>query len=92
MFFGKKNTKERLKESTVTQEHPLDVEALLNGTLSKKLSVNTSHLFSLRRQPLPIIFIPGIMGSRLQKGDKMVWNPDDTVRLLGKAPNVFGGS
>jgi pimeloyl-ACP methyl ester carboxylesterase len=41
----------------------------------------------VRREVIPIIFVPGIMGSRLKRGKEVVWDPDGKVGMIKK----YGG-
>ncbi len=36
------------------------------------------HVMIFKRESIPIVFVPGIMGSRLRRGDDSVWDPDST--------------
>ena len=54
--------------------------------LSKRIEgfeTESQNRLVIEREVLPIIFVPGIMGSRLrnQKGDR-VWDPDDSKFML----------
>lgn len=42
------------------------------------LSTGTRHQVTVKREVIPIVFVPGIMGSRLRiaGGGKRVWDPD----------------
>lgn len=37
---------------------------------------------SVQKETIPIVFVPGIMGSRLKKGGKKIWDPDDKLFML----------
>lgn len=54
--------------------------------LQDKLTVKAGEPadFTVEREPVPIIFVPGIMGSRLRQagGKKKVWDPDDQLFML----------
>lgn len=46
---------------------------------------NLRNIIEVEREVVPIIFIPGIMGSRLRnKHGNKVWDPDATTFMLGK--------
>src|SRR6266513_2038354 len=40
------------------------------------LPSGTTYKIVVKREPIPIIFVPGIMGSRLRGADKAIWDPD----------------
>ena len=52
----------------------------------RKLATNQAHALKLKREIVPIIFLPGIMGSRLVRAEgeegaaagEVAWDPDDT--------------
>jgi pimeloyl-ACP methyl ester carboxylesterase len=37
---------------------------------------------SIQKETIPIIFVPGVMGSRLKKDGDKVWDPDDALFML----------
>ena len=43
---------------------------------------DTSHVVRIKKQSIPIVFIPGIMGSRLQGGTGTVWDTDDAKVMM----------
>lgn len=43
---------------------------------------NFFNRIRIRREVIPIIFVPGIMGSRLKCGKKIVWDPDDKIFMF----------
>jgi pimeloyl-ACP methyl ester carboxylesterase len=43
----------------------------------------------VQRETIPVIFVPGIMGSRLKQGSKKVWDPDDKFFMLKEYGTVF---
>jgi pimeloyl-ACP methyl ester carboxylesterase len=49
------------------------------------LATGEKHTIILKRETIPIVFVPGIMGSRLvnDRGDD-VWNPDDSAFMASK--------
>lgn len=56
----------------------------------QKFLIDQHTQLRVERAALPIIFVPGIMGSRLmQKGGKRAWDPDD---LLWMKRTVFNAS
>lgn len=50
------------------------------------LQTNTQNRIHIEREIVPIIFVPGIMGSRLRRRmDKVkIWDPDDKNFMVGK--------
>lgn len=51
----------------------------------KGLKVDQINEISIKREVIPIIFVPGIMGSRLQTDDgQKVWDPDDITWMFLK--------
>jgi len=54
------------------------------GRSMKGLLTDTQNRVVIQRDVLPIIFVPGIMGSRLKTGDGVVWDPDDPKFMLRK--------
>lgn len=61
-----------------------EISALHLSTPIDRLRTGRRHGITIRREVVPIIFVPGIMGSRL-KGDKgkTVWDPDDPFFMVG---------
>ena len=43
---------------------------------------NTDHVVRITKHSIPILFIPGIMGSRLQGSSGKVWDPDDRTFMV----------
>lgn len=68
----------------------LEVDALHLGTPVQNLSTGQRHTITVRREVVPIIFVPGIMGSRLvddagREGEReKVWDPDDKGFMVGR--------
>lgn len=50
------------------------------------LKTDVQNRIRIKREVIPIIFVPGIMGSRLRRsGDKIkAWDPDDPIFMLDK--------
>jgi hypothetical protein len=46
----------------------------------------------VQKETIPIVFVPGIMGSRLKKDGKRVWDPDDKFFMFRKYGTVFTGA
>src|SRR5690348_5941469 len=46
---------------------------------------NQRNLIEVQQEIVPIIFVPGIMGSRLRdENGRKVWDPDSKIFMLGK--------
>jgi pimeloyl-ACP methyl ester carboxylesterase len=59
-------------------EHPMswwEHEKLLNGG---PYATSADHLIVYQRESIPIVFVPGIMGSRLKRRNFKVWDPNST--------------
>lgn len=41
--------------------------------------VNQTHVLQFKRKTIAVVVIPGIMGSRLRRGKKTVWDPDAPI-------------
>lgn len=46
------------------------------------LKTNVFNRIRIRREIIPIIFVPGIMGSRLKCGNEIVWDPDREIMCM----------
>ena len=42
----------------------------------------TDYRILVRKESIPIVFVPGIMGSRLQRQGQPVWDPNSTGKML----------
>ena len=62
----------------ITEVESINLSKIIQGFVSGR-----QNRLVIEREVLPIIFVPGIMGSRLlnQKGDR-VWDPDDAKFML----------
>ena len=65
MLRGGVDKQERLRQCSAVKEHPINVRELFTKDWEKQLTANMAHLLPIRRKALPIIFVPGLMGSRL---------------------------
>ena len=63
----------------------IDWSALFKPIEGLQCGDGQSNRLEIEREVIPIIFVPGIMGSRLrnQKGDK-VWDPDDAGFMIDR--------
>jgi hypothetical protein len=43
---------------------------------------SADHRIVVQRESIPIVFVPGIMGSRLKRGANRVWDPNSTSFML----------
>ncbi|CAM3313931.1 alpha/beta hydrolase [Corallococcus sp. ZKHCc1 1396] len=50
----------------------------------KGLKQGSANKVVIKREVIPIIFVPGIMGSRLKHGKEKVWDPDAPIFMLRK--------
>lgn len=68
--------------------HYIDIDwsDLFRPILTPK--TNFFNRIRVRREVIPIIFVPGIMGSRLKHGKKIVWDPDRPFKVMMKE---YGG-
>jgi len=48
-------------------------------------ATGAAHRVRIKREAVPIIFVPGIMGSRLRHLDRAVWDPDNEIWVAGFA-------
>jgi len=62
--------------------HYIDIDwpDLFRPILTTK--TNFFNRIRVRREVIPIIFIPGTMGSRLKRGKKIVWDPDREIMCM----------
>lgn len=57
--------------------HPKTPREMLKDPLATNCEVNNTHVFQVKRETVAIIFVPGIMGSRLlNQKNEPVWDPD----------------
>lgn len=79
------------------QEHEVEIKALLDALerAGKPTPILTGceaergHVLRVKRRRLALVFVPGIMASRLTNGKQMIWDPDDTgvmKKFLGVGP------
>lgn len=71
-------------KSTPPVYHEVTSEQLLNGTTLATCEVNKNHIFHVKRKKVALVFVPGIMGSRLYGNDKLLWDPGNPVFMLYK--------
>lgn len=72
------------------QQHALDAETLSRGTsdskptpVAQQCEAGRAHALHIKRRSLGIVFVPGIMASRLaDENDDMVWDPDSILTML----------
>ena len=60
----------------------IDWPDLFRPILTSK--TNFFNRIRVRREVIPIIFVPGAMGSRLKQGEKVVWDPDDRIGMFNR--------
>ena len=72
------------------QEHVIDEKKLFNNLgdknpvdIASQCEAGRGHVLHIKRKRLAIVFVPGIMASRLENGSgKMVWDPDSLTSML----------
>lgn len=47
-----------------------------------KLEAGKPAVFAVKKETVPVIFVPGIMGTRLKRGGEKIWDPDDKLFML----------
>ncbi|NMC62453.1 MAG: alpha/beta hydrolase, partial [SAR324 cluster bacterium] len=62
--------------------HYIDIDwpDLFRPILTTK--TNFFNRIRIRREVIPIIFVPGMMGSRLKRGKEIVWDPDREIMCM----------
>lgn len=61
----------------------IEVHAFDLGLPVGGLATGRRYGVTVRREVIPIVFVPGIMGSRLRiRGGRTVWDPDDRLLML----------
>ncbi|MDR2051102.1 MAG: hypothetical protein LBQ63_04950 [Deltaproteobacteria bacterium] len=73
------NMLQTIKEHTLSDKNFVDPP----GGIVINLPVETTNLLSIRRKALPIVFLPGIMGSRLKNGGNLIWDLDSGFLAAG---------
>lgn len=65
------------------QEHDIDEKELFNSpndkefvNIASQCEAGRGHVLRVKRRKLAIVFVPGIMASRLVNEDQMIWDPD----------------
>jgi len=53
------------------------------------IEVGTPLQVEVQRETIPVVFVPGIMGSRLKSSDGKVWDPDDALFMLKQYGTIF---
>lgn len=72
------------------QEHDVDLQTLLKAledadsaaTILSGCEAGRGHVLRIKRRKLALIFVPGIMASRLMRAGKMIWDPDNILFML----------
>ena len=72
------------------QEHDVDLQTLLKAledadsaaTILSGCEAGRGHVLRIKRRKLALIFVPGIMASRLMRAGKMIWDPDDKLLMI----------
>ena len=72
------------------REHDIDPQTLLKAlenadkgtSILSGCEVGRGHVLRIRRRKLALIFVPGIMASRLMRSKEIIWDPDDMGFML----------
>jgi hypothetical protein len=71
--------------------HEKTPQEMLNPRVASNCEVNRTHVFRVKRQTVAIVFVPGVMGSRLEveqaflsskREDSRLWDPDDLKMMV----------
>ena len=71
--------------------HEKTPQEMLSPRVASNCEVNRTHVFRVKRQTVAIVFVPGIMGSRLEveqtfrsskRKEPKLWDPDDLVMMV----------
>jgi hypothetical protein len=71
--------------------HEKTPQEMLRPRVASNCEVNRTHVFRVKRQTVAIVFVPGVMGSRLEVEQKSkiskrkeakLWDPDDLVMMV----------
>jgi len=73
--------------------HEKTPQEMLSPRVASNCEVNRTHVFRVKRQTVAIVFVPGIMGSRLEMAktswsnsdkDVRIWDPDGPFMMMKK--------
>lgn len=71
--------------------HEKTPQEMFRPRVASNCEVNRTHVFRVKRQTVAIVFVPGVMGSRLEmaktswsngKKDVRIWDPDAPVMMM----------
>jgi hypothetical protein len=75
--------KEGFRKYTNPWRHRKTPHEMVREPLATDCEVNRTHIFQVVREKVAIVFVPGIMGSRIvNHKNKMIWNTDDAEFML----------
>jgi len=73
--------------------HEKTPQEMLMPRVASNCEVNRTHVFQVKRQTVAIVFVPGVMGSRLEmekkrwldgKENPRIWDPDAPIMMMKK--------
>jgi len=73
--------------------HEKTPQEMLRPRVASNCEVNRTHVFRVKRQTVAIVFVPGVMGSRLEvekkncedgKNNPRIWDPDGLIMMMKK--------
>lgn len=73
--------------------HEKTPQEMLRPRVASNCEVNRTHVFRVKRQTVAIVFVPGVMGSRLEvekkgrldgKENPRIWDPDAPIMMMKK--------
>jgi hypothetical protein len=74
---------EGFRKYTNPWRHRKTPHEMVRDPLATDCEVNRTHIFQVVREKVAIVFVPGIMGSRMiDHENKRIWDPDDTEFML----------
>ena len=69
---------------TTIEWHSVDKPFKELKAFDEEKEPDKKHTISIQREAIPIIIVPGIMGTALKRGKKIVWNPRRKLWMLSK--------
>lgn len=78
------------------REHDIDPQTLLTALehadsptpILSGCEAGRAHVLRVKRRKLALVFVPGIMASRLMRDENLIWDPDDNIFMLRTFLNV----
>jgi hypothetical protein len=76
--------KKDFRKYTNPWRHRKTSHDMVRDPLATDCEVNRTHIFQVVREKVAIVFVPGIMGSRLiRENNDPIWDPDDAGFMFG---------